>query len=85
MGGSRNLVRSLVCFVQVIVADRSNSFNMGQACSAGSRIFVQAGVYDEFIKKLTLVAKGMKAGDLFDPTTTHGPQVSKTQFDVGSS
>lgn len=61
-----------------------DSFNMGQACCAGSRIFVQAGIYDEFIQKFNLVAKGLKAGDLFDPKTTHGPQVSKTQFDVSS-
>ncbi|KAF9468331.1 putative 1-pyrroline-5-carboxylate dehydrogenase [Collybia nuda] len=56
-------------------------FNMGQACCAGSRIFVQAGIYDEFMKRFSIVAKNLKAGDVFDPTTTHGPQVSKTQFD----
>ncbi|KAF9468329.1 putative 1-pyrroline-5-carboxylate dehydrogenase [Collybia nuda] len=56
-------------------------FNMGQVCCAGSRIFVQEGIYDEFLQKFRDVAKSLKTGDLFDPTTNHGPQVSKIQFD----
>jgi acyl-CoA reductase-like NAD-dependent aldehyde dehydrogenase len=45
---------------------------------------VQEGIYDEFLKKFTEVTQGLTAaaGDPFAPTTLHGPQVSKVQFDV---
>ncbi|KAG6877310.1 hypothetical protein C0992_010291 [Termitomyces sp. T32_za158] len=56
---------------------------MGQVCSAGSRIYVQEKVYDEFLAKFTLIAKNLVAatGDPFVPGTQHGPQVSQVQFD----
>ncbi|KAJ7474916.1 aldehyde dehydrogenase [Mycena latifolia] len=57
--------------------------NMGQSCVAGSRIFVQEGIYPQFIEKFTAVVKGLGSatGDPFNSTTQHGPQVSKVQFD----
>lgn len=41
--------------------------NMGQTCSAGSRIFVQEGIYDKFVAGLTQAAKTLRAatGDPF--------------------
>ncbi|KAF8628143.1 hypothetical protein AX14_011265, partial [Amanita brunnescens Koide BX004] len=57
-------------------------FNHGQACIAGSRIFVQSGIYDKFLAKLTESAKAIKLGDPFVGDTAQGPLVSKTQFDV---
>ncbi|KAJ2915802.1 hypothetical protein MD484_g4595, partial [Candolleomyces efflorescens] len=50
---------------------------------AGSRIFVQEGVYDKFLEHFTAAAKslGDGAGDPFAPGTQHGPQISQTQFD----
>ena len=56
----------------------------GQSCVAGSRIFVQEGIYDEFLKKFTATAARLasKTGDPFGEGTEHGPQVSKVQFDV---
>ncbi|KAJ6468607.1 aldehyde dehydrogenase [Mycena vitilis] len=57
--------------------------NMGQSCVAGSRIFIQEGIYDEFMEKFTAAVKGLAeaTGDPFHPTTRHGPQVSQVQFD----
>ena len=57
---------------------------MGQACTAGARIFVQEGIYDTFVAHFTAVAKGLHdaTGDPFALETQHGPQVSKVQFDV---
>ncbi|KAF8997405.1 aldehyde dehydrogenase [Cyathus striatus] len=57
--------------------------HMGQTCTAGSRIFVQAGIYDKFIAELTKVAEGLTAcmGDPFSPGTQHGPQTNKAQYD----
>ncbi|KAF7368654.1 Aldehyde dehydrogenase 5 [Mycena venus] len=57
--------------------------NMGQSCVAGSRMFVQEGIYPEFMEKFTAMVKafGEATGDPFAPTTMHGPQVSQVQFD----
>lgn len=56
---------------------------MGQSCVAGSRIFIQEGIYDTFLAKFTELAKGLgdAAGDPFASDTKHGPQVSQAQFD----
>ncbi|KAG6867640.1 hypothetical protein C0993_000192, partial [Termitomyces sp. T159_Od127] len=53
------------------------------ACIAGSRIFVQEGIYDEFLAKFTAIAKNLAAatGDPFVPGVQHGPQISQMQFD----
>ncbi|GLB45581.1 putative aldehyde dehydrogenase [Lyophyllum shimeji] len=56
-------------------------WNHGQACCAGSRIFVQAGIYDEFLKRFTARAQAIKLGDPFNPETNQGPQVSQIQYD----
>jgi len=56
-------------------------FNHGQVCCAGSRIFVQSGVYDKFIKAFTEKSKSLKLGDPFAADTYQGPQVSQQQFD----
>ncbi|KAG6811501.1 hypothetical protein H0H92_007149 [Tricholoma furcatifolium] len=58
-------------------------FNMGQSCVAGSRIFVQEGIYDQFLAKFSAIAKHLAAttGDPFAAGTQHGPQVSQNQFD----
>jgi len=42
---------------------------------AGSRVFVQEGIYDEFVKKLLEKAKSWVVGDPFDPSVRQGPQV----------
>ncbi|KAF5346549.1 hypothetical protein D9756_010091 [Leucocoprinus leucothites] len=56
-------------------------WNHGQACCAGTRIFVQEGIYDEFLKKFTEKAKQIKLGDPFGEGTDQGPQVSQVQYD----
>jgi aldehyde dehydrogenase (NAD+) len=54
--------------------------NMGQVCTAGSRLFVQEEIYDEFIKKVTEKAKTLVIGPGSDPNVNHGPQVDEEQF-----
>ena len=56
-------------------------FNQGQCCCAGSRVFVQERIYDQFIDKLASMNKTRKLGDPLDPATEQGPQVDKAQFD----
>ncbi|PKU64299.1 Aldehyde dehydrogenase family 2 member C4 [Dendrobium catenatum] len=53
----------------------------GEVCIAGSRIYVQEGIYDEFLKKVTDNVKDWVVGDPFDPQVHQGPQVDKEQFD----
>ena len=56
-------------------------FNQGQCCCAGSRLFVEDQVHDQFVEKLLKKARSQKVGDPFDPQTTQGPQVSQEQCD----
>lgn len=55
--------------------------NTGQMCVAGTRIFVQEAVYDEFSEKLVAAARSMKTGSPFDEATAIGPLSSKAQRD----
>ena len=56
-------------------------FNQGQCCCAGSRLFVEESIHDEFVEKVVGTAQGRVLGDPFESTTTQGPQVDKAQFD----
>src|SRR5205085_9577830 len=56
-------------------------FNQGQCCCAGSRLFVEQKVHDQFVEKMIAKVKKTKVGDPFHPDTTQGPQVSQEQFD----
>lgn len=55
-------------------------FNQGQVCCAGSRIFVQEGIYDEFVKKLSEAFEKVKVGDPLDMSTQVGSQVNVRQL-----
>ena len=44
--------------------------NSGQACICAERIFVQNGIYDEFMEEFKKAVNTLKAGDPFDMTTT---------------
>jgi aldehyde dehydrogenase (NAD+) len=56
-------------------------FNHGQCCCAGSRVFVEEKIYDEFVEKSGVRARNRTVGDPFDPQTEQGPQVDQAQFD----
>ena len=56
-------------------------FNQGQACCAGSRLFVEDKVYDEFVDKSVARASRRTVGDPFDASTEQGPQIDSIQFD----
>jgi aminomuconate-semialdehyde/2-hydroxymuconate-6-semialdehyde dehydrogenase len=43
--------------------------NAGQVCLAGSRLYVQSGIYDEFMKRYTMAAEALVKGDPKDPAT----------------
>ncbi|KAG7235505.1 hypothetical protein INR49_002641 [Caranx melampygus] len=55
-------------------------FNQGQCCCAGSRTYVQADIYDEFVERSVERAKRRVVGDPFNLKTEQGPQVDQEQF-----
>ena len=55
-------------------------FNSGQACNAGSRLFVQRELFDEVIERLAGYAREAKLGPGLDPETELGPLVSEEQL-----
>ena len=56
-------------------------FNQGQCCCAGSRLYVEDKIYDEFVERSVARAQKRTVGDPLDPATEQGPQVDDAQFD----
>src|SRR5256714_7799597 len=56
-------------------------FNQGQVCCAGSRLFLDERVKDEFLEKFKEKAEKVKVGDPSDKATQMGPQVSSEQLE----
>jgi len=60
---------------------RAGFSNQGEICLCSSRLFVQEGVYDEFVKKYTEEVKKIKVGDPREASTKMGPLVSKQHLE----
>ncbi|XP_065156328.1 aldehyde dehydrogenase X, mitochondrial-like [Atheta coriaria] len=65
----------------VEIAHNAIFANHGQNCCAGSRTYVQSGIYDAFVVKATEMAKARKVGEPFTAGVQQGPQVDKEMFD----
>jgi acyl-CoA reductase-like NAD-dependent aldehyde dehydrogenase len=55
--------------------------NSGQACNAGSRLFVARELFDEVTERLAAYAREAKVGPGLDPETQFGPLVSEEQLE----
>lgn len=55
--------------------------NQGEICIAGSRLYVQDGIYDRFMAKLEACAATMQPGDPLDPASAMGAIVDRAQLD----
>jgi aldehyde dehydrogenase (NAD+) len=55
--------------------------NSGQICSAGTRLFVEQRLYDEFVERVANFGNGLRVGNGLDPETQIGPLVSEQQLD----
>jgi phenylacetaldehyde dehydrogenase len=55
-------------------------FNHGQACTAGSRLFVESKSFDSVVQGVADIAKNIKVGNGLDPDTEMGPLVSDEQL-----
>ncbi len=55
--------------------------NNGQTCVCANRIYVQAGVYDEFAKRLKAATEKLKMGDGLEEGVTLGPLINADAID----
>jgi len=55
--------------------------NSGQACNAGSRLYVAHELFDEVILRLASYAREAKVGPGLDPETQLGPLISEEQLE----
>ena len=71
-------------------ADQENALNgitagifgaSGQSCIAGSRLYIQSNIYEEFLKKLILKAEKIKLGGPMEKDTQMGPLNSFKQLE----
>jgi len=62
-------------------AIRGIFFNAGETCCAGSRLFIEESIKEEFIEKLKEKTQKLIQGDPLDSKTQIGAQVSKVQYD----
>jgi aldehyde dehydrogenase (NAD+) len=55
--------------------------NSGQICSAGTRLFVEESIYEEFVERVSTFARALRVGNPLDPQTQLGPLVSSAQLE----
>ena len=63
------------------LAARSVFMFGGQACIASSRFYVERPLYDEFVKRFSMIVGKLGMGDLRDPNTVIAPAISPRQRD----
>jgi aldehyde dehydrogenase (NAD+) len=55
--------------------------NSGQICAAGTRLFVQRSVQEEFVGRLEAFSRALRLGNGLDPKVDLGPVISQRQLD----
>lgn len=53
----------------------------GERCTAGSRIFIQESIYDQFVETFAARAKRLLVGDPQDPKTQLGAMITRQHYD----
>jgi len=61
------------------LAARSIFMYGGQLCIGSSRFYVERPIYEEFVKKFSMIASKVSMGDLRDPNTVIAPIISERQ------
>jgi aldehyde dehydrogenase (NAD+) len=81
-GKSPNIVFSDADLEQAIEGCHQGLFfHQGQVCCAGSRLYVEDKIYDDFVERSVDRASRRTVGDPFDASTEQGPQIDNTQFE----
>lgn len=83
LGGKAPVIIMNDCKVDETIEHVFNSrmINCGQACNCAERVYIQSGVYDEFIEKLTDRFKNAKVGLPNDDGIDIGPMINKKQVE----
>ena len=55
--------------------------NSGPICFAGTRLFVQRSIHEEFVERLTAFSRTLRVGNGLDPQVQLGPLISGKQLD----
>lgn len=63
-------------------AINGNFYSSGQVCSNGTRVFVQEGIFQEFLKRLKARVVTATLGDPMDEATNFGPMTTQAQMDI---
>ena len=80
-GKNPNIVFADSNLDEVIETTLKSSFmNQGEVCLCGSRIYVQQGLYDEFLEKMVARTKKLKVGNPFDSETEVGAVIGKEHY-----
>ncbi|WP_299661946.1 betaine-aldehyde dehydrogenase [uncultured Ruegeria sp.] len=59
-----------------------NFYSSGQVCSNGTRVFVQKGIKEAFLARLSERLAAAKIGDPMDEEVNFGPMVSENQMNI---
>ncbi|PPQ96647.1 hypothetical protein CVT26_010637 [Gymnopilus dilepis] len=83
LGGKSPVVVFDDCDLDDAVEKIQIGFNVtsGQVCIAGTRIYVQDTIFDEFSKRLVASLEKMQVGDPQDQNSFSGPQVDAIQYE----
>ena len=78
MGGKSPNIVFADCDLDAAVEGTINGIfgNQGEVCLAGSRLFVERPIHDEFLSRLSAAAQALRIGDPMDDATRMGPLVS---------
>jgi aldehyde dehydrogenase (NAD+) len=57
-------------------------FHQGQVCSAGTRLFLQRSIFDDFFAALVKRSEDLRVGPALDPGSDLGPVVARSQLET---
>jgi len=66
----------------VSAAMMANFYSQGEICTNGTRVFVDASIEDEFLKRLKARTEKLTLGDPLDPATQVGPLISEEHMEL---
>jgi len=82
LGGKSPVVITEDVSLEMAIPGAANAifFNQGEVCTAGSRLFIHDKHFDKVVAGVAGIAKGMKLGAGYDPSSQMGPLVSDEQL-----
>ena len=82
LGGKSPFVAFADADTGAVVTQAVNQFdNAGQVCLAGTRLIVEASIYDEVVERMTEQVASIVQGDPREGSTDLGPQITREHFD----